>query len=108
VTRIDPAFEELYRRHAANAFRRARRLLANDADAHEVMHDVFLSLFERPEQYEGRSTLSTFLFSAVTHACLNRLRNDKTRRRLLEEHAPVTLPSCAHRKLNAAWSCGAF
>jgi RNA polymerase sigma-70 factor, ECF subfamily len=85
-------FEDLYRRHAPNAFRRARRLLANAADAHEVVHDVFLSLCERPEQYAGRSSLSTFLFSAVTHACLNRLRNEKTRRRLLEEHAPVALP----------------
>jgi RNA polymerase sigma factor (sigma-70 family) len=92
VMRTDAAFEELYRRHAPNAFRRARRLLGNEADAHEVVHDVFLSLFERPEQYSGRSSASTFLFSAVTHACLNRLRNDKTRRRILNQHVPFELP----------------
>lgn len=79
-------FEELYRRHAASAFRRARRLLGNEADAHEIVHDVFLSLFERPEQYAGRSGLSTFLYSAVTHACLNKLRNHRNRERLLREH----------------------
>jgi RNA polymerase sigma factor (sigma-70 family) len=92
VIRTNPAFEELYRRHAPNAFRRARRLLGNEADAHEVVHDVFLSLFERPDQYAGRSALSTFLYSTVTHACLNRIRNHQTRRRLLEQHAPLAMP----------------
>lgn len=92
MTRTDEAFEELYRRHAPNAFRRARRLLGNTADAHEIVHDVFLSLFERPEQYRGESRLSTFLYSTVTHACLNRLRNQNNRRRLLQENAPTTLP----------------
>jgi RNA polymerase sigma-70 factor (ECF subfamily) len=83
-------FDALYRRHAPSAFRRARRLLGSDADAHEVVQDVFLSLFERPEQYAGTSTLSTFLYSAVTHSCLNRLRNHDNRQRLLREH--YTLP----------------
>jgi RNA polymerase sigma-70 factor (ECF subfamily) len=80
------SFEQLYRAHAAHAFRRARRLLGQDADAHEVVHDVFLSLCERPEQHAGRSSMSTFLYSAVTHACLNRIRDRKNRDRLLERH----------------------
>ena len=91
MTRTAHSFEQLYRAHAANAFRRARRLLGQDADAHEVVHDVFLSLCERPEQHSGRSSMSTFLYSAVTHACLNRIRDRKNRDRLLEQHA-LTLP----------------
>lgn len=31
--------------------------------------------------------MTTFLYSAITHACLNRIRNGKTRLRLLQEHA---------------------
>lgn len=88
-------FDELYRKHAANAFRRARRLLGHDADAHEVVHDVFLSLFERPSQFEGRSGLSTFLYSAITHACLNRIRDQKNRVRLLEQHSAHMPPTAA-------------
>ena len=84
-------FDQLYRMHAANAFRRALRVLGNDADAHEVVHDVFLSLFERPEQFANKSQVSTFLYSAVTHACLNHLRSRSTRRRLLAQHA-ATVP----------------
>lgn len=79
--------EQLYRAHAGNAFRRASRLLGHEADAHEVVHDVFVSLFERPQQHAGHSRMSTFLYSAVTHACLNRLRNRKTRSHLLAQHA---------------------
>jgi RNA polymerase sigma factor (sigma-70 family) len=80
------ALAALYRTHAPVVFRRARQLLGRDADAYEVLQDVFLSLFERPEQYQGKSALSTFLYSATTHACLNQLRNQKNRDRLQRVH----------------------
>ncbi|HEY8946885.1 MAG TPA: sigma factor, partial [Polyangiaceae bacterium] len=67
--------ESVYRRHGAAVYRRALRLLGGDADTHEVVQDVFLNLFENPSQYAGKSALTTFLYSATTHACLNRLRN---------------------------------
>jgi RNA polymerase sigma-70 factor (ECF subfamily) len=89
-------FEAVYRRHAPGAFRRARRLLACDADAYEVVHDVFVALLERPEQHRGQSSLATFLYSAVTHACLNRIRNQKSRLRLLRDHLlPATARTSA-------------
>jgi RNA polymerase sigma-70 factor (ECF subfamily) len=78
---------ELYRRHAPGAFRRAQRLLSDGADADDVVHDVFVALFERYEHFRGASEVSTYVYSAVTHACLNRLRNRKKRLRLLEERA---------------------
>ena len=84
----EDALDEIYRRHAAAVFRRARRLMGSDADAQDVVHDVFLSLFERPEQFGARSALTTFLYSATTHACLARIRQVKNRQRLLESHAP--------------------
>jgi RNA polymerase sigma factor (sigma-70 family) len=100
VTLSGADFDELYRKYAPVAFRRARRLLRSDADAHDVVHDLFISLLERPEQYEGRSDLTGFMYKAASHACLNRLRNRKTRLRLLQqhaapqdaEHAPTGLP----------------
>ena len=95
--RIPPRpLSELYRLHAASVFRRARRLLGNEAEAHEVVQDLFVSLLERPEQFAGRSTMSTFLYGATTHLCLNRLRNERNRARLMRgrtepaEEAPHT------------------
>ena len=81
--------ELLYRRYAPIAYRRARHLLGNDADAAEVVHDVFTSLLAEPSQFSGRSSLTTFMYSAITHACLNRLRNQRSRARLLRERGPA-------------------
>jgi RNA polymerase sigma factor (sigma-70 family) len=85
VKRTKDLYEELYRQHAPAAFRRAQRMLGGVSDADEVVHDVFLRLFEQPEQFLGQSRVSTYLYSAVTHECLNRIRNRRTRARLTEQ-----------------------
>jgi RNA polymerase sigma factor (sigma-70 family) len=87
------ALSELYRVHASSVFRRARRLLGDEAEAHEVVQDLFVSLLERPDQFAGRSTMSTFLYGATTHLCLNRLRNQRNRARLLRGHAATSKES---------------
>ena len=98
------AFEGLYRTHAPAAFRRARRMLGSEADAHEVVQDVFFRS-AAPAQYQGRSSMSTFLYSAVTHACLNRIRNVKTRSRLLAQHPRRPARTSTHARSRAAPSC---
>ena len=75
----------LYQRHGPSVFRRARQLLGLEADAHEVVQEVFLSLLEKPAQFQGKSSLTTYLYSATTHACLNRIRNKKNQERLRRE-----------------------
>jgi RNA polymerase sigma factor (sigma-70 family) len=80
-------YDACYRRYAPMVQRRARALLGNESEALDVMQDLFTSLFERPEQFAGKSQLSTFLYAATTHACWTRLRKSRTRARLLEQHA---------------------
>jgi RNA polymerase sigma factor (sigma-70 family) len=77
--------DALYRAHAPTVFRRARRILGSEADAHEIVQDVFMSLYQHPEQFAGKSSVGTFLYGVTTHACLNRLRNQRNRQRLLSE-----------------------
>jgi RNA polymerase sigma-70 factor (ECF subfamily) len=77
---------DVYRRHAASVYRRALSLLGHPAEANEVLQDLFVAMLERPEQFEGRSMLSTYLYQATTHACLNRLRDQRNRTRLLVQH----------------------
>lgn len=55
-----------------------------------MVQELFTSLLDRPGQFEGRSKLLTYLYSATTHSCLNRIRNRKTRLRLLQEHEVYT------------------
>lgn len=104
VTMLDERrLASVYRRHGPAVFRRAWQMLGVEADAHEVVQEVFLSLVERPEQFQQKSSVTTFLYSATTHACLNRLRNEKTRERLRKERLadPGTAPEQQRGGLDA-------
>jgi RNA polymerase sigma-70 factor (ECF subfamily) len=81
--------EVAYRKHAHCVLRRATRLLGSEAEGREVVQEVFLSLWERPEAFNGQSSLLTFLYSATTHRCLNRLREGATQKRLLQARAEI-------------------
>lgn len=77
--------EAMYRKYGHSVLRRARQILASEDDAAEVLQELFTSLVARPEQFDGRSAPSTFLYAATTHACLSRLRDRRNRLRLIDE-----------------------
>jgi RNA polymerase sigma-70 factor (ECF subfamily) len=63
------ALRDVYRQHheAVRAF--ARRLLSSDADAEEIVQDVFVDLPRAVRSFRGECALSTFVMSvAVNHA----------------------------------------
>jgi RNA polymerase sigma factor (sigma-70 family) len=97
--------EKLYRQHGHAVLRRARRLLHNDDDARDVMQDVFLAIFKHPEQFEARSSIATYLYSATTHACLNRLRDGKNRTRLVAIEAAGASGRASPIAADAALAC---
>ncbi len=78
----------LYQLHGHHVLRRARRLLASEEEARDVLQELFLSLVQAPQQFEQRSSVTTWLYSATTHLCLNRIRNRKNRERVLAAGMP--------------------
>lgn len=84
-----------YHQHGHAVLRRASMLMGDPEEALEVLHEVFLSLLDRPEQFAGKSSILTWLYSATTHRCLNALRDRRTRRRILAERQPVTALAAA-------------
>jgi len=76
--------DEIYRRYGDVVLRRARQILGNDQDAREALQQLFMSLLSDPQQFAGRSSITSWLYSATTHLCLNAIRNRKTRLRLAE------------------------
>ena len=78
--------EALYRQYGHSVLRRARQILANDDDANDMVQEIFAGLVARPQQFDGRSAPSTFLYAVTTHACLARLRDRRNRLRLIDEH----------------------
>ena len=83
------AIESLYRAHGHAVLRRARLLLGNEDEARDVLHEIFASMLDRGSTFRGDSSITTWLYSATTHGCLNRMRNQKTRARLLEAQGPA-------------------
>lgn len=77
--------EALYRTYGHSVLRRARQILGSEADASDVLQEIFMGLVARPEQFDRRSAPSTFLYAVTTHACLARMRDGKNRLRLVDE-----------------------
>ncbi|MFZ9889075.1 MAG: RNA polymerase sigma factor [Myxococcota bacterium] len=82
--------ERAYREYGDIVYRRARTLVGEE-EAMDVVQELFVSLLRNPGQFKGTSKLSTFLYSATTHACWNRLRNRRNRDRLHEEQLRPSL-----------------
>ena len=76
----------LYRTHGHVVLRRARLLLGSDADAQEVLQDVFAALLRSPDSLRGAASVVGWLYGATTHRCLNVLRGRRAGARALERH----------------------
>jgi RNA polymerase sigma factor (sigma-70 family) len=79
----DDDIERIYRDHGHVVLRRAEQILGDRDEAVDVMQELFASLMDDPAQFDGRSRITTWLYSATTHSCLNRIRNRRTRARIL-------------------------
>jgi RNA polymerase sigma-70 factor (ECF subfamily) len=84
------ALEELMARHSARAYRVAFGITRNSADAEEAVQDAFLALYQKADAFEGRATLSTWLYRVVTNAALMKRRG---RRHEVEVSLEAQLPS---------------
>lgn len=72
----DPAGAEgLFSRYAGPILGFTERMLGSRAEAEEVTQDVFLKMITRCEQYDGRASVSTWLFAIAANACRDRLRS---------------------------------
>ncbi len=80
----------LYQTHGPMVLRRAQRILGDPAEAEEALQEVFVRAFRGADGFDGRASVSTWLYRITTHWCLNRLR-DRRRRQVIwdEKIAPA-------------------
>ena len=73
-TKDQTELESLYRRFQPALQHFASGILKNQNDAAEIVHDVFLAVWEKREYLSLDQGLKSYLFRAVKNRCLNQLK----------------------------------
>lgn len=90
----EDALAEAYRRHAGASFALARRLLADPQLAEEVLQEVFLRLWHRPDRFDPeRGSLRSYLLAQTHGRAVDLLRSETSRRKREERDARETADS---------------
>ena len=97
------ACDECIALHSPALNRLLLRLLGNEQDAEDVLQETFLKAFRAIDSFDGRSSLSTWLYRIAYNAAMMRLRRPKARTISVEETMNET-PGYIPRQL-FDWCC---
>jgi RNA polymerase sigma-70 factor (ECF subfamily) len=103
------ALETLMEQHAGRLYRVAFGITRDRSDADEVVQDVFLTLFNKVDSFEGRAALGSWLYRVTTNAALIKCRGKRARVEVKLEDCLPTFLADGHRAgersfLLADWS----
>jgi RNA polymerase sigma-70 factor (ECF subfamily) len=84
--------ERLYRHHGPAVLRRAHQILQHEAEAHDALQEIFLSL-ANDSSFEPDCGATAWFYIRTTNFCLNRLRDERNRARLRD--AAIAGPASA-------------
>lgn len=99
------AFETLFTRHLPRVYRQAIRLMGNEAEAEEVVQDVFVAVYKKAHTFRGHSAFSTWLYRLTANAAITRLRKRKrSKETALDEFLPKFRDDGEHLKPVVDWS----
>jgi RNA polymerase sigma-70 factor (ECF subfamily) len=78
----EAAVRELFRSHVTRLHRQAARILGgDDPDVEDVVQQAFLAALDGAAKFDGRSSLSTWLFGITTRRALDAARSRWRRQR---------------------------
>jgi RNA polymerase sigma-70 factor (ECF subfamily) len=84
------ALEALMSRHSGRVYRLAYGIMRNQADAEEIVQDVFLTLVRKGGGFEGHAALTSWMYRVTTNVALNKRRGKRRELEVsLEEHLPT-------------------
>lgn len=68
---------EIVERYTEKVFNLAYRFTRNQQDAEEVLQDVFITIYNKLEKFEGKSAFSSWLYRITVNTALMMLRKKK-------------------------------
>ena len=83
------AFEQVFHDHSPRLKSIACQLLGNRSDAEDAVQETFLKLYRGIDNFQGQSSLGTWLCRILINAC-----HDQQRKRQRKPHPPRQNPAC--------------
>jgi RNA polymerase sigma factor (sigma-70 family) len=102
------AVDDLYDRFRRPAFALARRILADDTMAEDVLQEVFLSVWRDPAAFDrGRGSVASWLLAVVHHKAVDAVRREESQRRRqgkAEDEMALDAPMATRDVEDEAWT----
>jgi RNA polymerase sigma-70 factor (ECF subfamily) len=73
------AFSQLVERLEDTVYRYAYKLCRDQQKAEETLQDTFVNMYRKLHQFDGRSRLSTWLYTIASNSCLMKHRQARSR-----------------------------
>jgi RNA polymerase sigma-70 factor (ECF subfamily) len=71
------SFQEIVNRYTQKVYNLSMRLTRNIEDAEEVLQDVFVTVYNKIEMFEGKSQFSSWLYRVTANTAFMKLRKRK-------------------------------
>lgn len=71
------AFSELYKLFYRTLYSYGLSFKTSEEQVRDVIQDLFMKLYARPELVKDASTLSPFLFASMRNACINSIKTEQ-------------------------------
>jgi RNA polymerase sigma-70 factor (ECF subfamily) len=94
--RAPASFEQLVHRFGGQLLATSRRFLREEADCADAIQETFLSAFRAINQFEGNSTLGTWLHRIMVNFCLMKLRSKSRRSEVSIDALMPTFDASGH------------
>ena len=106
VTEGDPdALESLYQRYGRVAFALARRILADDQLAQDVVQEVFLTVWRDASRFDAsRGQVATWLLTMTHHKAVDSVRREENLRKRREPDTVLEFREDESRVDDEVWS----
>ena len=79
------ALEDLVREHGGRLYGVALQIMRNEIDAQEAVQDALITIWNKIDQFEGRSAFTTWLHRVTANAALMKRRKNKK----FEQNVPL-------------------
>lgn len=76
--------EELYARYSGSVFRICLRYTRSEEDAEDLVHEVFMKVQAHLGDFQGRSSILTWIYRVAVNECLSWIRGRNRRGRAVE------------------------